>query len=373
MEKLKFKFAVKAGEDPKTNIICITSITDVNNQTFLLPDELQPVKLHDTIIKTEAFAKVRKTLQRRHDQRQVWISMTTEISNVYIDEDGNMQFKGYLLEEAPLEARQQVSTTGISEEVLARILQTCAEMNKDIPKPQNVRNVTDKFVIEKFTRKTSNVFQWMTIFEAECTRLGLEEDLKKIEALRLFLEDSCVDWYTSMLIKYTINSDWLIWKKSFCDTYADKGWSPVRYALLFKYRQGSLLEYAIKKERLLLEMNKTIDTPTLMDLIATGLPHYIADKIDRKTLKQTEDLFNNIRGLEHLVRKQNNGVLGKNNEKEEKVRPCGICEKENKGIRYHPESLCWFKNIGTRPKREYIRSVNNSELETELNQIDPKN
>lgn len=374
MEKLKFRFVVKAGEDPKTNIICITSITDVNNLTFLLPELLQPVKLHDIIIKTEAFEKVKNTLKKRHDQRQVWISLTSEISNVYMDKTGNMQFQGYLLEEAPPEVHQQVSTAGISEEVLVRILQSYRETNKDISKPQNVKNIAEKFVIEKFTKKTSNVFQWMTIFEAECTRLGIEEDLEKIEALRLFLEDSCVDWYTSMLIKYTVNSDWLIWKKSFCDTYADKGWTQVRYALLFKYRQGSLLEYALKKERLLLEMNKTIDKPTLIDLIATGLPHYIADKIDRKTLKETEDLFNNIRGLEHMVRKHSTGVLEKkDNEKQENVRPCRICEKENRGSRYHPESLCWFKNISNRPKRDYIRSVNNFELETELNKIDPKN
>lgn len=166
---------------------------NVNNKTFLLPDQLQPVKLHDTVTKTEAFIKVRNTLQRRHDQRQVWISLTPEMSSVYIDEDGNMQFKGYLLEEASPEVQQQVSTTGISEEVLARILQNCAGLNKDTSKSQNIRNMTEKFVIEKFT----NVFQWMSIFEAECSRLGIEEDLKKIEALRLFLEGSCVDWYTN--------------------------------------------------------------------------------------------------------------------------------------------------------------------------------
>lgn len=94
----------------------------------------------------------------------------------------------------------------------------------------------------------------MIIFEAECTRLGIDEDTKKIEALRLFLDESCLDWHSSMLIKYTTNSEWSIWKDNFCETYADREWSPVRYAILFRYKQGSLLEYAIKKERLLLEI-----------------------------------------------------------------------------------------------------------------------
>lgn len=158
--------------------------------------------------------------------------------------------------------------------------------------------------MEKFNRKTSNVSQWMIIFEAECVRLGIDEDVKKIESLRLFLEESCLDWYSSMLIKYTVNSEWSTWKKIFCETFAARGWSPVRYAILFKYRQGSLLEYALKKEKLLLETNKSMDKPTLIDLIATGLPNFVADKIDRNNLNETEDLFNNIRGLEYLVNKK---------------------------------------------------------------------
>lgn len=144
----------------------------------------------------------------------------------------------------------------------------------------------------------------MEIFEAECARQEIEEDTQKIEALRLFLDESCLDWYSSMLIKHTVNSEWQVWKSNFCRTYADKGWSPVRYAILFKYRQGSLLEYAVKEERLLLEVTRSIDKTTMIDLIATGLPNFIADKIDRDNLRETEDLFNKVRGLEHLVIKK---------------------------------------------------------------------
>lgn len=159
----------------------------------------------------------------------------------------------------------------------------------------------------------------------------------------------------------------------------NKGWSPIRYAILFKYRQGSLLEYALRKERLLLEINKLIDKPTLIDLIVTGLPNFIADEIDRNRLKDTEDLFSSIRGLEHLMNKR---VVDKKvtdseskiKEKNLKDRPCRICEKEKKGTRYHSESVCWFKNRDSdRSKKEPIRSVNNSELEMSLNEIDPKN
>lgn len=223
----------------------------------------------------------------------------------------------------------------------------------------------------------------MNIFERECSRLEIEEDIGKIEILRLFLDESCLDWYNSMLIKHTINSEWSIWRDNFYKTYADKGWAPIRYALSFKYIQGSLLEYALKKERLLLEINKSIDKPTLIDLIATGLPNFISDKIDRDVLKETSDLFNNIRGLEHLINiknPKNKVVTGSRNkiqtnfEIKERHNPCRICEKENKGIRYHPESQCWFKN----KNKEWLqgdqkKKVNNAELDVELNEMIPKN
>lgn len=378
MEKLKFEFVMKASEDPKTNVMCITSIMDADKNVFLIPEQLQPVKLHDVVIKTQIFQKVKATLQRRHEKRQVWISVTPELRDTYVDEDGNMQFRGYLLEEVISKTQQPVFMNETSTEALTRILENFAELKKE-SKQSNWKKLSEKFVIDKFTKKTSNVTQWMIIFESECTRIGIDEDIQKIQVFRLFLDDSCQDWYNSMLIKYTINSEWGIWKKSFCETYVNKGWTPIRYAILFKYRQGSLLEYAIKKERLLLEINKLIDKPTLIDLIVTGLPNFIADEIDRNKLKETEDLFSIIQGLEHLLNKrivEKKGIDSESKIKEInlKHRPCRICEKEKKGARYHSESVCWFKNREKdHSKKEPIRSVNNSELEMSLNEIDPKN
>ncbi|XP_060807701.1 uncharacterized protein LOC132903421 [Amyelois transitella] len=374
MERIRFEFVIKAMEnDPKTNVLCITSL-EFEKHTYLIPEKLQPARLHEQVIKTQVYLKLKDTIHKRHDKRQVWIRVTPEIRGAYMDEDGNMQFKGYLLEECDI----QKPAACISEEAMTEFFENFNACKKETGKSYNIKKLTEKFVLQKFNKKTSNVTQWLDIFEMECTRMSITEDSVKIEALRLFLEDSSLDWYSSMLIKYTLNSEWSTWKENFCETFADRGWSPVRYAILFKYRQGSLMEYALKKEKLLLEINKTMDSSTLIDLIATGLPNFIADKIDRCNIKETKDLFNNIRGLEHLANKKylnnNAGNLGnKNKEKDSNYKPCRICEKENKGSRYHPESLCWFKNNSYNNKREHIRTVNNSELETELNEIDPKN
>ncbi|KAF2895857.1 hypothetical protein ILUMI_10320 [Ignelater luminosus] len=82
-------------------------------------------------------------------------------------------------------------------------------------------------------------------------RLGIVDDIEEIEILWLFLEDSCIDWYSSMLKKLLLDSEWIRWKEFFCETYADKSWTLVRYAISFKYIADSLLEYALKKETLI--------------------------------------------------------------------------------------------------------------------------
>lgn len=127
---------------------------------------------------------------------------------------------------------------------------------------------------------------------------------KKIEIFRLFMDKSCTDRYSSMIIKLTGDSEWKIWKNKFCETFSSKGWNPVTYALLYKYRDGPLLDYAIKKENLLLDMRRIIDSGTMIDLIAAGLPEFILNRIDREVLKDTVDLFSEISNYEHMLIKK---------------------------------------------------------------------
>lgn len=257
---------------------------------------------------------------------------------------------------------------------MARLLEKILEDKQTKSETQNLWTLAKDFTIEKFTGRNSNAYQWIKDFNKECERFQISEDKKKIEILKNFLESSSVDWYSCMLIKHTVESEWDKWEKKICETFGNKGWSPTRYALAFKYQAGPLLEYALKKEKLLLEVRKTIDAGTLIDLIAFGLPNYVADKIDRETLKGTEDLYNELGKLEHLVVKHkyekkyiSTEIKSKQNE-EKKV--CQICFTQKKGKRYHAEENCWFKN---KDNKSIVKSVNNSELEIELNEKNPKN
>ncbi|CAK9833155.1 hypothetical protein ANTRET_LOCUS9880 [Anthophora retusa] len=329
--------------------------------------------LHKDILKCEIVNKAKTSLKKRHENREVWITLTNELKKTYID-DGNIQFEGFLLEKA-----EEKNENAASEGNLTKLLEYLKLNEKEDKQNQkNKLKLVEKFLSEKFSGKIPNFHQWLDNFERECTRLGVITDTDKIEMLKLLMEESTMDWYNSMIIKNSINSEWITWRNSLCETFSNKGWSPVRYAFMYRYKQGSILEYALKKERLLLEINKSIDTQTLINLITTGLPNFITDEIDREKLVTTNDLFNNIRGLEHLIKKTNskekydNNTTFKNNYKDNKP-PCTICKKQGKGIRIHPESACWFKHKQEDQRKNTQEEINNNLVEAKFENINPKN
>lgn len=379
MTKLKFQFEVVAAEDPKTNIIIIKSIINEESQQFEVPKNLSSLKYHARLTAMPEFKKVITTLKKRGQSRSVWFNLNDEDERDYIDESGNAAMGEYLLEELQIPQRQEEHQVTKLDENLVKILEKLVEQKKDNTtlKNPNLNKISEKFVIEKFTGKNVSAIQWLSTYEKECERLDITKDAEKIEILRLFLENNCKDWHSSMLIKNTLNSEWKTWKENFLETFADKGWSSILHAINYKFLNGSFLDYALKKERLLLETNKDIDKITIINLIAAGLPEFVREKIDREELKDSQDLFNELRRYEKLPKKKfiddyktirrltkPDGI--KNIEK----KPCKICEEKGKTNRYHPETLCWYKTGKNKVENQSLST--NSILEVELNN-DQKN
>lgn len=362
MERLRFKFVVLGSTDGKTNVICITSIETPDGRVFEVPDELKPASKHTTLMSSDVYTKIRNSLKKRHHTRAVWIPLSTELRKIYLDEGENLQFgEQYLDEIAGGTMSSHNNTNGIVPE-----------------KKKNIGKTAQKFVIEKFSNKTSNADQWISEFESECGRFEILQNEEKIEILKYLLEKQCLDWYNSMIIKLTVNSEWAVWKDNFCETYGNKGWSQVKYAFTFRFQAGSLLEYATKKEKLLLEINKHIDTQTMINLIVMGLPDYIINKIDKETIKSTASLCNEIGKHEYVVNKKNSYKNKKDfydyKDKSDKTKPCKTCENLNKGTRFHPEEKCWFKQTGEyNYKKSNSKTINNSVIDVELNNKDTKN
>ncbi|XP_076393198.1 uncharacterized protein LOC143265370 [Megachile rotundata] len=374
MEKLKFTFRMKGSGDGKTNILCLTSIATPDERLFYLPDEIQPVNLHKNLTETQTFERIKNSIKKRNQFRSIWITLTQELKKIYLDDNGNLMFQDIFLEEIA-EKRETETSIQSSNETFQKLLEKLLEDKQQKSEIQNLSKIAKDFTIEKFDGKNVNAKQWLEEFEKECERCMIKEERKRIEIFKFFLEKAGLDWYSCMIIKFTVESNWEDWKNDFCETFGNKGWSSIRYAHTFKYQTGSLLEYAVKKEKLLLQVRKSIDTNTLIDLIAIGLPNNITDKIDREQIEETKDLYNEISKLEHLVRyqikKRNSNFETRSKQIEEK-RACKICENAGKGKRFHPEGNCWFKDKEEKKDQPW-KINNNSILEVELNNEDPKN
>jgi hypothetical protein len=379
MARLQFEFELVADKDPKSNTIIIKTITDEKGIRFYIPQDYQAYRLHPELIKLPEFKKVANTLQKRGQCRKVWLRLDDETLKLYRDESGNMAFKDFLLQDIPISEQNAPGTSAKQvDETLIQMLEKWCDKEKPAKESnyKNLSKVCEKFVLDNFERKTMSANQWLRTYEGECDRMGIKSDIERIEALRLFLDDVGKDWFNSMIIRHTLNSEWKTWKDSFLQTFTDRGWSSVTYALNYKYFTGSILEYAIKKERLLLESNKNIDDRTLVDLIANGLPTFIRNRINRQDTKSTNDLFNELGKHDDIITKkpyrtsETKPKTTKTEENPNSKQPCKICEKKGKKNRYHPENLCWFKE--GKDKSAKMTNITNSVLEID-NTEDPKN
>lgn len=348
-KKLKFAFKYESSpSDRKTSIVTITSITTEDNKKYVLPETERWVNNHEELIKTDYYKRLKKSFNQRGQEREIWIICTENMERVYFDEGGNIIFNDKYLE--------QIKETNTEEHTQKKENQ------------RNLKHVTERFMIEKFVCKHSNAKLWLETFEKECRRFEVDEDDTKIEILRLFLDKTCLDWHSAMLTTQTMEAGWSEWKRKFLESFADKGWSTTMYAVSYRYKEGSLMEYAIKKERLLLDMDKNIGSKTLVSLIAAGLPEFIRNRIDREDCEDSIGLLHEIRKCEDLVSKKNfikkKEERQDNKKKVEEKKPCKNCEKLNKGTRYHPEDACWFNK---KKENETRVSGSNSVIEVDLN------
>lgn len=226
----------------------------------MLPENEKFASNHNKLIKTESYKGMKKSLnQRGQEKKKIWIKCTQEMDSSYFDENGNLMFNDLYLEE--------IVETNIVEPIQKKEYQI------------DLKCISEQFMVEKFVCEHSNAEQWLETFEKECQRFEIKEDNTKIEILRLFLDRACLDWHSATLTALTMEADWNEWKQKFLKSFAGKGWSTSIYAISYRYKEGSLMEYAMRKEKLLLDMDNNIGTKTLIMLIVAGLPEFIRDKI----------------------------------------------------------------------------------------------
>ncbi|KAK9873632.1 hypothetical protein WA026_023417 [Henosepilachna vigintioctopunctata] len=293
------------------------------NKVYMFSNQHQNAEEHKSLLNIPSVRRAVEVISNRGDYRDVVATLPEDIVGLYFDEEENFVFQDYLLAECNKTATTNENKTMKSEEL-------------------DIFSKVKHFVLDKYNG-SQNAEEWINIFEKECDRLRVDLDVSKIQILRLFLEENAVEWYKATLSKFSINGTWNQWSQHFLDTYAGKNWSQVFYAFNYRYISGSLLDYALKKERLLLETDAKMTENTRINLIVCGLPSYVYNKFNIKEVSSSVKLMN-ILGTYNNISKKNQSNLRMKLSSFQEKKPCTVCEKLGFSGRFHPVEMCWNKD-----------------------------
>lgn len=366
--KVEIRLALEvSSSDGKTSLLKVKTIKRMNDViAYAFPEDFQAIQHHCDLQKLSVVKNASKSLQRRNQFRNIKLTFTPDLIPKYLDTDGNFVFAEFYLEEINndttiLSGRQPVeSEVQISE--------------------KNLGKIASSIMIQKFKGKGQNVIMWLQQFENECSKYQVVDIKDKIKLLSTFLEENASEWYISTYYKLDQTSTWEHWKSSFIETFIDRGWSGYRNSFNYKYLGGSLVDYTLKKERLLLEVDSSIPVNVRIPLIVLGFPDSIQNRLDREEVTTIEKLINTLRMIDvpNINNNANTKIAGsaKNSnmkpENNSERKPCKICEINGKPRRFHPVSSCWSNKSS---KVGEIKSVNQTEMEDSLNReiTDQKN
>lgn len=372
-------------------VVKVKSIRRMQEETiFIFPDEYQNQEHHKELFSLSMIKNACKSLTKIGQYRNLTVTLTSNIAPIYFDDDFNCRFKDiYLEEEMEISQPNSINqtTTGVEEkdtqgELLNIIEKLSAKLEPKKPKEVNLAQIHTLFVLEKFRGK-ENAREWIEIFEKECSRQRIYADQTKIQILRLFMEENSTEWYTSTLCKLTLQGTWKDWRDSFLQTYGDKSWRTVHYAYTFRYINGPLIDYALKKERLLLETESTMTAVSRINHIVVGLPFHIQDRLDKEEITTTERLMNQLRRYTQAYPKTNKAEMksiatistayksfesnkssGNKSLKSSDRKPCSICESLGYTGRYHP--MEWCRNKGRSTNKNNVNLTEADEVAVNL-------
>lgn len=157
-----------------------------------------------------------------------------------------------------------VKNTRESEESDDRVKATATELNLD--------KISKRMQLVKYNT-SRDATEFIDEFEKECLKFKVSKDDDKIILLKSFLSENILDWYYST--KTRSGNDFQLIKGKFLTVYGCRGWLSTKKAIEFKYVGGRFLDYAISKNKLLIEDDKDISEITLVKLIVSGLPHRV--------------------------------------------------------------------------------------------------
>lgn len=185
--KARFLFVSEAS-DQRTTVVKVKTIQLIESpEVYQFPPGAQTSSLHKQLFELPVVKGVVKSLKTRNKYRNVLITLTPGLKELYTDEEGNVVFDEYYLEVVqadtpPLPSSLQPTTH-----------------------EKSIHSISKNMVLEKFNGKNFNADSWLKTFESECIRLEIQNN-RYAEVLRLFFR------------KYSIRMVFNFFKNKFINT-----------------------------------------------------------------------------------------------------------------------------------------------------------
>ncbi|KAK9869178.1 hypothetical protein WA026_002927 [Henosepilachna vigintioctopunctata] len=347
--------------DAKTTIVKVLTVQLEKEDTiFQFPTEYQLKEHHRKLFDTSVVRNVMKSMKTRGNFRNVWITLINELKDNYLDEEGNVCFKGLYLDGA----------------------QACVDPNPTapyIPKSETFENkslhsMVKDMILDKFSGRNQNAKIFLELFVQECNRLRIGNPHFP-QVLKVFLEGPALDWFLAFLRTHTLSYPWEFWQNSFLDTFSEIGWDEINYAYTFRYISGPMLDYALKKRNLLIDADPELTLNSQINFIVLGLPAQIRSRLSKRDLNSIDILMSHVRQLEGLINNKNTSAIEHKRQLQFSNRsvsePCPHCEKIGFPNRFHSEHLCRNRtNSKQKFKNDKIKMVNNLEVQDSISSSD---
>lgn len=353
---------VRLGREPNDESVYLEALSKDNKYWYLLPAK-SPLNEHAELQTKNAVARAAAAIKR---VRHVQVKWTDALKQSYLDEDENFTFDNELLVEETEESGNVLDYSVIAnkseEEVY--LLKRIAELEKQNAnlaqerEQARFRDVEKLLTIEKFNGRQSTT-DWIERFERECARNKINSAGQMIEAMKFFMKDSALDWYHAKYKQLGL-SNWSSWKSSLLEIFADKGWAAVNRAYDFKYIGGLFLEFALRKDNLLLEAEPEMTEKSRIGAIVYCLPKAVQKELDREKIKTVDLLCVELRRLDdpNLNKKQStkgddgykNQQQQNNKQQSDNGRTGGHNSKQRSESSRDPCFMCTFIGLTNPPR-----------------------
>ncbi|XP_044753422.1 uncharacterized protein LOC123312909 [Coccinella septempunctata] len=196
---MRICIALETPRNSKKNIFKFKWIQNIDTKMYYeIPADKQNPSDHCALFAVQKVKNILSSIKTTGSFRACVIPLTTELEQLYFDDDGDVISKEEYLQltYSPVyETKPEKEQT-----VLSELLKKIKEMNISVSNKKDIKDIKDNFVLNNFDGKNASVTSSLETFETQCSRCGVEADADKILTLRLFLGGTAKEWFASKLI-----------------------------------------------------------------------------------------------------------------------------------------------------------------------------